>query len=73
MQDSTGNEQLDGAALQAYSKWRFERGSVPQVKMPFEFKAEFSEKRDSDIERFDHDADIVHPLERHAAILADSR
>ena len=39
MQESTGNQLLDGAALQAYSQWRFEPGSVPQVKMPFEFKA----------------------------------
>jgi len=38
MQESTGNQLLDGAALQAYSQWRFEPGSVPQVKMPFEFK-----------------------------------
>src|SRR5689334_24293074 len=38
MLQSTGNQQLDGAALQAYSQWRFKPGSVPQVKMPIEFK-----------------------------------
>ncbi len=37
MLQSTGNKQLDGAALQAYSQWRFKPGSVPQVKMPIEF------------------------------------
>jgi TonB family protein len=38
MLQSTGNSLLDGAALDAYSKWRFKPGSVPQVKMPIEFK-----------------------------------
>ncbi len=37
MLQSTGNKLLDGAALEAYSKWRFKPGSVPQVKMPIEF------------------------------------
>ena len=37
MLQSTGNNLLDGAALDAYSKWRFKPGSVPQVKMPIEF------------------------------------
>jgi len=37
MLQSTGNPLLDGAALQAYSQWRFEPGSPPQVKMPIEF------------------------------------
>jgi TonB family protein len=37
MLQSTGSQLLDGAALQAYSQWRFEPGSVPQVKMPIEF------------------------------------
>jgi TonB family protein len=37
MAQSTGSQLLDGAALQAYSQWRFEPGSVSQVKMPFEF------------------------------------
>ena len=37
MLQSTGNQLLDGAALQAYSQWRFEPGSVPQLKMPIEF------------------------------------
>jgi TonB family protein len=38
MEQSTGNALLDGAAMQAYSQWRFEPGSVPRVKMPFEFR-----------------------------------
>src|SRR5439155_22646277 len=37
MLQSTGNKLLDGAALQAYSQWRFKPGSVSQVKMPIEF------------------------------------
>ena len=37
MQESTGNKLLDGAALEAYSQWRFQPGSVSQVKMPIEF------------------------------------
>ena len=37
MLQSTGNKLLDGAAVEAYSKWRFKPGSVPQVKMPIEF------------------------------------
>jgi hypothetical protein len=37
---------------------------------PFELEADLGEKDDSGIERFHHDADIVHPLKRHAAILA---
>ena len=37
MLQSTGNQLLDGAALQAYSQWRFEPGSIPQVKIPVEF------------------------------------
>src|ERR671924_557035 len=37
---------------------------------PFEFEAQLGEKRDSGIKRFHHDADVVHPLKRHAAILA---
>src|SRR5206468_760164 len=37
MLTSTGNKELDGAALQAYSQWRFQPGSPPQVKMPIEF------------------------------------
>jgi TonB family protein len=38
MLQSTGSQLLDGAALQAYSRWRFQPGSVSQVKMPIEFK-----------------------------------
>ena len=37
MLESTGNQLLDGAALQAYSQWRFEPGSIPQLKIPVEF------------------------------------
>jgi TonB family protein len=38
MLQSTGSNLLDGAALEAYSKWRFEPGgTVSQVKMPIEF------------------------------------
>jgi TonB family protein len=37
MLQSTGSKLLDGAALEAYSKWRFKPGGVPQVKMPIEF------------------------------------
>ena len=37
MAQSTGSQLLDGAALQAYSQWRFEPGSASQVKMPIEF------------------------------------
>src|SRR5947208_5707163 len=34
---STGNKLLDGAALEAYSQWRFQPGTVSQVKIPIEF------------------------------------
>lgn len=37
MLQSTGNKQLDGAALEAYSQWRFEPGTGLQVKIPIEF------------------------------------
>jgi len=39
MQTSTGNQQLDGAALQAYSQWRFDPRTVAvsQLKIPIEF------------------------------------
>ncbi|MGH7981841.1 MAG: TonB family protein [Candidatus Udaeobacter sp.] len=37
MFQSTGNKQLDGAALEAYSQWRFQPGSGSQVKIPIEF------------------------------------
>jgi TonB family protein len=39
MQTSTGNQQLDGAALQAYSQWRFDPRTVavPQLMIPIEF------------------------------------
>ncbi len=38
MVQRTGNQLLDGAALEAYSQWRFEPGTVSQVKIPIEFK-----------------------------------
>ena len=37
MFQSTGNKQLDGAALEAYSQWRFQPGTGSQVKIPIEF------------------------------------
>jgi TonB family protein len=39
MLTSTGNQQLDGAALQAYSQWRFDSRTVAvtQLKIPIEF------------------------------------
>jgi len=39
MLTSTGNQQLDGAALQAYSQWRFDPTTVAvsQLKIPIEF------------------------------------
>ena len=39
MLSSTGNQQLDGAALQAYSQWRFDPKTVAvsQLKIPIEF------------------------------------
>ena len=40
------------------------------VRAPFEFETELGEELDGVIEGFHHDADVVHPLKRHAAILA---
>jgi TonB family protein len=37
MAQSTGNKLLDGAALEAYSQWRFQPGTGSQVKIPIEF------------------------------------
>jgi TonB family protein len=37
MLKSTGNKQLDGAALEAYSQWRFQPGTGSQVQIPIEF------------------------------------
>jgi TonB family protein len=39
MLTSTGNQRLDGAALQAYSQWRFDPRTVAvsQLKIPIEF------------------------------------
>ena len=39
MLQSTGSKQLDGAALEAYSQWRFQPGTVSQVKIPIEFRS----------------------------------
>ena len=36
---------------------------------PFELEAELSEKSDSGIEGFHHDADVVHSCKRHVSIL----
>jgi TonB family protein len=38
MLQSTGSKLLDGSALEAYSRWRFQPGTVSQVKIPIEFK-----------------------------------
>jgi hypothetical protein len=37
MLQSTGKKELDGAALEAYSQWRFQPGTGSQVKIPIEF------------------------------------
>jgi TonB family protein len=37
MVQSTGKKQLDGAALEAYSQWRFQPGTGSQVQIPIEF------------------------------------
>jgi TonB family protein len=39
MLQSTGNKLLDGSALEAYSRWRFDPATVatPQLKIPIEF------------------------------------
>jgi TonB family protein len=37
MLKGTGNKQLDGAALEAYSQWRFQPGTGSQVQIPIEF------------------------------------
>jgi TonB family protein len=37
MLQSTGSKLLDGAALEAYSQWRFQPGTGSQVKIPIEF------------------------------------
>ena len=38
---------------------------------PLELEGQLGEEGDGGIKRFHHDADVVHPLNRHAAILAD--
>jgi TonB family protein len=38
MFQSTGSKELDGSALEAYSRWRFPPGTVSQVKIPVEFR-----------------------------------
>jgi len=39
MLQSTGNKALDGSALEAYSRWRFDPATVtvPQLKIPIQF------------------------------------
>jgi len=37
MLQGTGSKLLDGAALEAYSQWRFQPGTGSQVKIPIEF------------------------------------
>jgi hypothetical protein len=37
MLTNTGSKLLDGAAPEAYSQWRFQPGTVSQLKMPIEF------------------------------------
>ena len=39
MFQSTGSKELDGSALEAYSRWRFAPGTVSQVKIPVEFRS----------------------------------
>jgi len=38
MLQSTGSKELDGSALEAYSRWRFAPGTVSQLKIPVEFR-----------------------------------
>ena len=38
MVQSTGSKELDGSALEAYSRWRFAPGTVSQVRIPVEFR-----------------------------------
>ena len=37
MLKSTGNKLLDGAALEALSRWRYKPGTVSQVRVPINF------------------------------------
>ncbi len=37
MLKSTGNKLLDGAALEAFSRWRFKPGTPAEVKVPIHF------------------------------------
>ena len=39
MEQSTGSNLLDGAALEAYSKWQFKPGTATQVRLPIEFRS----------------------------------
>jgi TonB family protein len=41
---STGNNELDGAALAACSRWRFKPWSYQQLEIPFEFRAPLATK-----------------------------
>jgi TonB family protein len=60
MLQSTGNKLLDGAALQAYSQWRFKPGSVSQVKMPIEFSSR--SKGQTSAQRSQPPRTLIYPL-----------
>ena len=59
MLQSTGNKQLDGAALEAYSQWRFQPGRGSQVKIPIEFA---SRPKSSTPKRTGPSPAILYPL-----------
>jgi TonB family protein len=59
MLQSTGNKQLDGAALEAYSQWRFQPGTGSQVKIPIEFA---SRPKPSAVKRTAPQPAILYPL-----------
>jgi TonB family protein len=59
MLESTGNKQLDGAALEAYSQWRFQPGTGSQVKIPIEFA---SRPKPSTAKKTKLPSAIVYPL-----------
>jgi hypothetical protein len=40
---------------------------------PLELEAQFGEERNGGTEVFDHDADVVHPLDRHSVFLGVER
>ena len=59
MLESTGNKQLDGAALEAYSQWRFQPGTGSQVKIPIEFA---TQPKPSTVKKTKLPSVIVYPL-----------